>query len=69
MPQCPRCRHLTLRNQPQGVVKLGMVRCSRGPAWEFRSPTADRPCNKFTEVPPEDMPARLAFEEKHQPAA
>jgi hypothetical protein len=66
MPQCSRCRHLTLRNQPAGVVKLGMVRCSRGPLWIFRSPTKPHDCAKYAEVPTEDMPARLAFEKAKQ---
>lgn len=62
--RCIECHHFTLKDQPPEWRKVGAYRCPKQPPWEFRSAFSIRECRTFTPVKPEDLPARLAFEEK-----
>lgn len=66
MAQCSRCARFTMKAQSTPHRALGLYRCPVGPVWVFRSATKAHDCKKFAEVSPEDLPARLAFEEKEK---
>lgn len=60
---CSRCVNLPgAGRQPKEFTKLGLYRCSKSPAWVFRSPVATRECEMFAPVPAKDLPAREKFE-------
>lgn len=62
--RCIECLHFSARQQQKALVAKGLYRCTKDKPWVFRSPFANRECDKFTQVSPEDLPARLAFEQK-----
>lgn len=64
MSRCIECQHFSARQQQKALAALGMYRCTKDKPWVFRNPFTRRDCAKFNHVPPEDLPARLAFEQK-----
>lgn len=64
MNTCSRCHHFTIKGQIQQHVAVGLYRCPKGPAWEFRSATKPHDCARFAPVAADALPARMEFEAK-----
>lgn len=64
MNTCSRCTHFTMKGQSAEHKAVGLYRCPRRPAWEFRSATKPHDCARFSPVGDDALPARIAFERK-----
>lgn len=60
--RCAICQNYTF--QSGKLARLGLGICKLGPKWEHPNPYCERKCDKFSQVPPEQMEARIKWEKQ-----